>query len=155
MMMAMTVPETTERKDASTRRVLWGIRGRILFWYVAVLSAAIVAAVLVTRQLLIAGIDRRIDEALVQEAEELRRLARGRDPTTGAPFEDRADRIFEVFLQRNLPTRNETYVTFLRGDPFERSFGEPIYRLDRDPRLVSQWGALTRSERGGSPPQRE
>ena len=130
------------------RPVLWGVRGRILFWYVAVLAGAIIAAVLVTRQVLIAGIDTRIDEALVQESEELRRLARGRDPTTGEPFGNRVDRIFEVFLQRNLPTRNETFVTFVRGRPFERSFGEPVYRLDLDRRLVDRWGAVTRAERG-------
>lgn len=138
----------TEGRGASSRRVFWGIRGRILFWYVAVLAAAITAAVLVTRQVLIAGIDTRIDEALVQESEELRRLARGRDPTTGEPFRMRVDRIFEVFLQRNLPTRNETYVTFVQGKPFERSLGEPIYRLDLDAGLVDRWGGLTRPERG-------
>jgi signal transduction histidine kinase len=134
--------------SADARPVLWGIRGRILFWYVAVLAAAIIAAVLVTRQLLIAGIDTRIDEALVQEVQELRRLAGGRDPTTGERFGNRVDRIFEVFLQRNLPIRNETYLTFVRGRPFERSFGEPVYRLDQDPRLVARWGAVTRTERG-------
>src|SRR5688572_11974710 len=137
-----------EGMSGDARTVLWGIRGRILFWYVAVLAAAIIAAVLVNRQVLIAGIDTRIDEALVQESEELRRLARGRDPTTGERFGNRVDRIFEVFLQRNLPTRNETFVTFVRGRPFERSFGEPIYRLDLDPRLVDRWGAVSRTERG-------
>jgi two-component system OmpR family sensor kinase len=137
-----------EGMSADARPVLWGIRARILFWYVAVLAAAIIAAVLVTRQLLIAGIDTRIDEALVQEVQELRRLAGGRDPTTGERFGNRVDRIFEVFLQRNLPIRNETYVTFVRGRPFERSFGEPVYRLDQDPRLVARWGAVTRTERG-------
>lgn len=140
--------EMIERMRAVARPVLWGIRARILFWYVAVLAAAISAAVLVNRQVLIAGIDTRIDEALVQESDELRRLARGRDPTTGEPFGNRVDRIFQVFLQRNVPTRNETFVTFVRGRPFERSFGEPIYRLDQDPRLVDRWGAVTRTDRG-------
>src|SRR5918996_10128 len=140
--------EVNDGMSADARPVLWGIRGRILFWYVAVLAAAIIAAVLVTRQLLIAGIDTRIDEALVQEVQELRRLAGGRDPTTGERFGNRVDRIFEVFLQRNLPIRNETYLTFVRGRPFERSFGEPVYRLDQDPRLVARWGAVTRTERG-------
>ena len=135
-------------EGTSARPVLWGIRGRILFWYIAVLAAAIIAAVLVTRQVLIVGIDTRIDEALVQESEELRRLASGRDPTTGERFGNRVDRIFEVFLQRNVPTRNETFVTFVRGRPFERSFGDPIYRLDLDRRLVDRWGAVSRTERG-------
>jgi two-component system, OmpR family, sensor kinase len=140
--------EMIQRMRAVARPVLWGIRGRILFWYVAFLAAAIIAAVLVNRQVLIAGIDTRIDEALVQESDELRRLARGRDPTTGERFGNRVDRIFQVFLQRNVPTRNETFVTFVRGRPFENSFGEPIYRLDQDPRLIDRWGAVSRAERG-------
>jgi two-component system, OmpR family, sensor kinase len=145
----MTMATTTEAGGgASTRRVLWGLRGRILFWYVAVLAAAITAAVLVERQVLIGGIDTRIHEALVQEAEELRRLTRGRDPTTGERFGNDVDRIFEVFLRRNIPTRNETYVTFVRGVPFERSIGDPAYRLDLDERLVERWGTLTSTDRG-------
>jgi len=146
-MMGMTTP-MTETPSASSRRVFWGIRGRILFWYVAVLTAAIAAAVLVNRQVLIAGIDTRIDEALVQESEELRGLSQGRDPTTGERFGNRVDRIFEVFLQRNIPTRNETFVTFVDGRPFERSLDDPIYRLDLDRRLVDRWGGLTRTQRG-------
>jgi two-component system, OmpR family, sensor kinase len=130
------------------RQALSGLRARILFWYVAFLAVASVAAVLVNRQVLIARIDDRIDEALIQEAEELRRLSRGRDPTTGEPFGNRVGRIFEVFLQRNLPTRNETYVTFVGGRPFERSFGEPIYRLDLDPELARRWATVPRTERG-------
>jgi len=142
------MPETPEGTPARPRRVLWGIRSRILFWYVAVMTVAIGAAVLVSRQVLIGRADDRIDDALVQEAEELRRLATGRDPTTGEAFGNRVDRIFEVFLQRNIPTRSETYLTFVGGKPFERSFPEPPYRLDRDPALVAQWGGLTRTDRG-------
>jgi signal transduction histidine kinase len=138
----------TEAPSASSRRVFWGIRGRILFWYVAVLTAAIAAAVLVNRQMLIAGIDTRIDEALVQESEELRVLAQGRDPTTGERFGNDVRRIFDVFLRRNIPTRNETFVTFVDGRPFERSLDDPIYRLDLDAGITDRWGGLTRTERG-------
>jgi two-component system, OmpR family, sensor kinase len=148
-MMAATTPMTEER-SASSRTVFWGIRGRILFWYVTVLALAIAAAVLVTRQVLVAGIDTRINEALVQESEELRVLARGRDPTTGERFGNDVRRIFDVFLQRNIPTRNETFVTFVDG-PFKRSLDEPIYRLDLDARLADRWGDLTRTERGAVP----
>jgi signal transduction histidine kinase len=146
-MMGMATP-MTEAPSASSRRVFWGIRGRILFWYVAVLTAAIAAAVLVNRQVLIAGIDTRIDEALVQESEELRVLAQGRDPTTGERFGNDVRRIFDVFLRRNIPTRNETFVTFVDGRPFERSLDDPIYRLDLDAEIADRWGGLTRTERG-------
>jgi len=140
------VTPTTEQ--ARGRRVIWGIRARILFWYVAIMAAAIVAAVVVVRQVLIAQIDGRIEDDLAQEADELRRLARGRDPRTGTPFGGRVDRIFEVFLQRNVPGRNETFVTFVDGRPFERTFTQPPYRIDRDPELFARWRRLSDTDRG-------
>jgi signal transduction histidine kinase len=146
----VTSATSSEQREPShpVRRVPWGIRGRILLWFVAVLSIATIAAILVTRQLLIARVDARIDESLVQEATELRRLSRGRDPTTGEPFRSLVHRIFEVFLQRNLPVRNEMFLTFLDREPFERSVGTPIYPLDRDADLVERFGGVTDTDRG-------
>jgi signal transduction histidine kinase len=152
-MMTTTEGTRTTEMTATTegtrgRRVIWGIRARILFWYVAIMAVAIVAAVLVVRQVTIAQIDARIEDDLAQEADELRRLATGRDPRTGTPFGGRVDRIFEVFLQRNVPGRNETFVTFVDGRPFERTFTQPPYRIDRDPELFARWRRLSETDRG-------
>jgi two-component system OmpR family sensor kinase len=138
----------TEGGGGGRPRVLWGIRGRILFWYIAVLAVAMGVAIVVDRQVLIRRVHARVDESLVREAEELRRLSGGRDPETGERFGDDVDRIFQVFLGRNIPARNETYVTFVDGKPFARTFRDPPYRLDRDSRLVRRWGQLARTERG-------
>jgi len=142
-----TTPEPAAEAPRG-RRILWGIRARMLSWYVVVLAIAIGAAVLVVRQVLIAQLDERIGGDLVQESEELRRLSRGRDPNTGERFGNRVRRIFEVFLQRNIPGRNETFLTFVDGEPFERSFRAPPYRLDRDPELVARWADLETPDRG-------
>lgn len=143
-----TTPTTDPPADVPRRSLLWGIRGRILFWYVAILAASIGTAVLVVQRALVAQTDARISDALVQEAEELRRLAEGRDPRTGRRFGDDVERIFRVFLQRNIPSRNETFLSFVDGRPFARSFDEPPYRLDRDPALLARWAGITRSDRG-------
>jgi signal transduction histidine kinase len=113
------------------------------------MSVAIVASVLVVRRVLTVQVDSRIDESLVQETAELRDLARGRDPETGDRFLGDAARIFDVFLSRNIPVRNEAYVTFVGGQPYKRSspYVTP-YRLDQDPELVARWGSLTTPERG-------
>jgi signal transduction histidine kinase len=142
------MPLISEETPSATRKpAIRGIRFRILFWYVLILSLALVAAVVVVRGLLLVQIDERIEEALAQEADELRRLARGHDPLTGKRFHGDVERIFEVFLRRNIPTDNEMFVTFVNGRPFERSFPEPPYRLDRDPNLIERWGELTVPER--------
>ena len=130
--------------------LLGGLRARILFWSIATLALAIVAAIVVVRQASLVQLDRRIDDALAQEIEELEGLSNGRDPLTGERFNDDVHRIFEVFLDRNVPTRNETYLTFVDGSLFRRTrFSPPPYRLDEDPELVDRWARLETPE-GGS-----
>jgi signal transduction histidine kinase len=148
-MVATTAGTTTTEAGGEPRRVLWGVRSRILLWYIVLLSAAIAASVLVVRRVLTVQVDRRIDDYLVQEANELRSLARGRDPETGERFREDVARIFDVFLSRNIPVQNEAYLTFIDGQPFLRSspYVTP-YRLDRDPELVARWSGLTTTERG-------
>jgi signal transduction histidine kinase len=142
---------TTDHPAGTTghrTRAVWGIRARILFWYVSILAVSITAAVLVVRLVLVRQIDGRISDALAQEAQELRKLSGGRDPITGEPFGGRVKRIFDVFLRRNIPLRNEAFLTFVDGRPFERSFPQLPYRLDKDPALVELWGGLREPRRG-------
>ena len=146
-----TTVETADRNGAPRSRparVVWGVRSRILLWYVLLMSVATVASVLVVRRVLTVQVDQRIDDSLVQEMDELRRLAKGQDPDTGEPFGGNVERIFEVFLQRNIPARNEVHLTFVNNQPFLRSRQVAPYRLDRDAELASQWGSLTEAVRG-------
>jgi signal transduction histidine kinase len=140
----MTDPARPDRSP----RVLWGIRARILVWYVVLMSAATAASVLVVSRVLTVQVDSRIDESLVQETEELRDLAKGRDPETGEKFRGDVSRIFEVFLDRNIPVRNEALITFIDGAPYRRSDYVTPYRLDTDLELMARWGSLTAPERG-------
>jgi signal transduction histidine kinase len=113
------------------------------------MAIAAVASVLLVRQVLLAGVDDRIDEALVQESRELRRLVEdGRDPDTGEPFGRDVGRVFEVFLERNVPARNEAFVTFVDGEPFVRSRNVLPYRLDEDPALVARWSSIEETDAG-------
>jgi signal transduction histidine kinase len=124
------------------------IRVRLLAWFVLLLAVATVGSVLVVRQLLLFRLDQHIDDELVQETKELRVLARGNDPETGEPFGGRVRKIFEVFLERNIPSRNEAVITFVNGKPFLRSRQVVPYRLDKDPELVARWATLQDTDRG-------
>jgi signal transduction histidine kinase len=121
---------------------------RVLAAFVGLLALASVASVLVTRHVLLIRLDQRIDAELVQESDELRRLAAGNDPETGARFGAGVKRIFQVYLQRNVPSRNEALITFLDGSPYLRSAQVVPYRLDRDPALVARWGSVPGPDRG-------
>ena len=163
-----TVAETTARavqvSDAQRRaaepvrfrdrleRVRWvpsSLRARIVAWFIAVLALSTLALVVVTYQVLGLRLDQRIDADLRQEAAELRVLAEDSlDPSTGKPFAN-VRRIFDVYLARNVPSRNEAFITFLAGEPYLRSRPLPPYRLDTDPELVARWaGVRGESERG-------
>jgi two-component system, OmpR family, sensor kinase len=133
---------------AAVRRFFASFRVRLLAGYIGLLAVATLLAVFIAREALERRLDRRIDEALVQESRELRQLARGNDPETGERFAGDAERIFEVFLDRNVPSRNEAFLTFVNGEPFLRSSQATPYRLDEDTELLSRWSTLTESDRG-------
>jgi signal transduction histidine kinase len=122
----------------------------MLVAHVGLLAIAVVASVLVARQLLLVRLEERIDHELAQEVSELRILARGRDPRTGQRFGVDVRRIFQVFLQRNVPARNEVILTYVDGQPYERSrtLRAPPYRLERDQRLTARWGTLEQADEG-------
>ena len=138
------------RPERSFRRRLLpsGLRPRIIAWFIGVLAATTAASVLVMHAVLDIRVDQRVDAELVQEAAELRRLARGNDPEDGRPFGTRVRRIFRVYLDRNVPSRNEAFVTFVDGRPFRRSRTVLPYRLDEDPELVARWATLSQTDRG-------
>ena len=141
-------PALLRRLALRGRRLPWSLRVRIVVGHVGLLALALVASVAVAREVLDIRLDQRIDDALVQEAQEVRRLASGNDPETGQPFGADAKRIFDVFLERNIPARNEVLLSFVDGAPYRRSGQIVPYRLDRDPELVARWGAVGKTDRG-------
>jgi signal transduction histidine kinase len=155
---ARTEPPTEAGPDASggsrwafaapVRRFFASFRVRVLAGYVGLLAAATVLSILIAREALERRLDQRVDEALVQESRELRQLAVGNDPETGVRFAGNVERIFEVFLERNVPSRNEAFLTFVEGEPFLRSSQAVPYRLDQDFELMASWSSLEASERG-------
>ena len=146
---AMTEPGMAEPGTGDARRGLWRLvsaRLRILGWVLLLLALAGTAALLLQRRVLIEGLDDEIERGLVQEAEEVRVLAGGRNPQTGQPFGGDAAAVFDTFLRRNIPGEGETLLTFVDGRPYKATAGP--YRLDQDPGLVRRWAGLTDSDLG-------
>ncbi len=146
-------PEAAEARQeplaAPARRFLASFRVRVLAGYVGLLAIATLLSIVVAREALERGLDQRLDEELVQESREIRQLARGNDPETGERFAGDVERIFEVFLERNVPSRNEVFLTFVGGELFLRSSQVVPYRIDQDEEVVSRLRSLTQSERDG------
>ena len=136
------------RSARSLRWIPTSLRTRIAAWFIGFFALAMGASVFVVYQALLIRLDQRIDEDLRQEVAELDRLARGRDPNTGRLFGTDTERIFTVYLQRNVPGENEALITFSGGEPFRKSRQPVPYSLDEDPTLVARWAMLRQSDRG-------
>ena len=142
-------PEEPKRAVvAPVRRFFASFRVRVLAGYIGLLAVATALSLFIANEALERRLDQRVDEALVQESRELRQLAGGNDPETGERFGGDVERIFEVYLSRNVPSRNEAFLTFVEGEPFLRSSQTTPYRFDQDAELVARWSALTESARG-------
>ena len=145
-MAMMTTAATTTREKGGSERVT-SLRSRIVGGYVLLMTVATLVSVFLTYRVSLSRVDARVEQQLSQEVQEIRRLAGGNDPETGEPFGRNVSRIFEVFLQRNIPAQNETMLTFVNGEPFLRDRREAPYRVDTDNDLISRWANLTSSER--------
>lgn len=117
-----------------------GIRVRVLAWYLVLLALSIAVAILVLRQVLLVRLADGIDAALAQEVEEVRALATGLDPATGAPFGEDVAAIFDTFFERSIPGEYETFYSLVRGEPYKRTVAP--FSLFDDRSLVADWAAL-------------
>jgi signal transduction histidine kinase len=129
------------------RRLFAGARARILAAFIVLLAVSEMAAVVVEHQILIARAGERVDNSLVQEVDEFRRLVRdGRNPLDGEPFGSDVQEIFDVFLLRNVPGEGEEIFTFFAGRPYRSTAEDDASRaLQRD---LTRVGRVTRVERG-------
>jgi signal transduction histidine kinase len=128
------------------RRALRSVRTRVVVAYVLLLASALAVVTIVVRQVLLARVDREIEQSLVLEVEELRRLASGNDPDTGQPFGLDVRGIFDDFLARNVPASGQAFFTLVAGRPYASSAGAPAPLLD-DPAVTQAWAALREPER--------
>ncbi len=143
----MADPESQEATGPSwferARRQLASIRVRIVVGYVILLAIALAVAVVVTRQVQMARLERDIQRQLADEIEELRNLAAdGIDPATGRPFGADVEAIFNDFLTRNVAAEDEAFYALVGGKAYKSNFGAP-QALFRDPALVESWRTTT------------
>lgn len=137
----------TNRSQGWRRRILFGVRIRILAWYFVLMTVSGIASILAIRQVLFVRLENRIERSLNQEVQELRGLVKGRNPVTGQLFGDDVASIFKVFLNRNIPNDNEFLLTLLNGKLYSSSPKTLPDFLMQDSALVKHWAGLTKPER--------
>ena len=127
------MPAGDAGRPSRRSRLLASARARILASYLILLLFSTVVSIVALREVLLARAGERVDDALVQETEEFRRLARdGRDPRTGEPFGNDVRAIFEVFLDRNVPGEREAFYTYVDGELHDTRFAPGLRQLRID-----------------------
>jgi two-component system OmpR family sensor kinase len=120
------------------RSLLSSYRLRLLGWFVGLLALGTLATVLVVGEVILQGTDERVRADLIQESQEFENLIGGTDPETGQPFGTDVARIFDVYLDRNVPARNEMIITFVDGELHGRSQPAPILALEHEQAFVDR-----------------
>src|SRR5688572_24010134 len=128
------------------RRFFASARARILASYLILLLFSTAVGTIVLREVLLARAGERVDDALVQEIEEFRNLARGRNPITAQPFGTDARSIFDVFLTRNVPGESEAFFTFVDGDDYKENYAPGLE--ERRHEEIDELAATTATRRG-------
>lgn len=126
----------SEQRPARPRRRGASARLQIMGWLVLVLATALVSVVLVTRNVLINGLEQEIAAALGQEVEEFAQFAReGRNPETGRPFTSAAE-LLQVHLQRQSAGESEV----IAGISVTAATLAPLRGQDDAKRAITQPG---------------
>ncbi|QBI18680.1 HAMP domain-containing histidine kinase [Egibacter rhizosphaerae] len=129
------------------RRFVASVRLRLIAWHVLLLVVGLAVCLIAARAVLLLRLDERIERELTQEVEELRALATGTDPETGEPFGDDAERILEVFFDRNVPQRNEQLLGYIQGTLAEHTPSPPA-GVDAAAALGGRFAGLGEPSRG-------
>src|SRR5690606_19352192 len=124
-----------------------GFRLRVLGLASLVLAVAIGVALVAQRALMLEQLEHQVEATLEQERDELASLAGGVDPRTGEPFGGDVEAIFRVFMERNVPVRDETYLAIVDGRPYLSTQPAPVDLVERRG-FVERIGRITRGERG-------
>src|SRR5918999_689654 len=112
--------------EPKRRRFFSSARARILASYLILLLFSTAVGTVVLREVLLARAGERVDDALVQEIEEFRNLAGGRNPETAERFGNDVKAIFDVFLERNVPAEAEAFYTFVNGDDYDARYAPGV-----------------------------
>ena len=126
-------------------------RTRILASYVVLLALSVIIGLVALREVLQLNLNDRIEEDLRQEVAELDLLLTdGVDPQTSQPF-DSLERLFDVFLFRNVPSQEEALLTFVDGEPYAFDIDEQGAQFPLEefpPERLAEWARLSDPDRG-------
>ena len=139
---------TKKNRLPGWRRIFFGVRTRILAWYVVLMACSTLVSILTIREVLLLRLEAQIEKSIAHELEEFKRLTKGRNPNTAQLFGDDIGAIFDVFLSRNIPHEDTFFVTLLNGKFYKCSPEDLPIILQPNSPLVKSWQKINRNESG-------
>lgn len=130
--------------------LFFGVRTRILLWYVVLMMFCLVISILAIRQVLLASLEKRFEKSLIQEEKEFLQLVEERNPYTSQPFNNDVADIFDVFLSRNFPEKDEFFIALLNGKFYQSKSYRTILpnALNSNSDLVKHWLRVSERQQG-------
>ncbi len=126
----------------------FGVRTRILLWYVVLMAFSAVVSILVIRHAFLIRQEKRIEKSLIQELKEFKKVVQGTNPATGKPFGDDVISIFDKYLSRNFPDENEYFIALLNGKFYKSDPRVIPESIHSDSELLNYWAQLTQPKEG-------
>jgi two-component system, OmpR family, sensor kinase len=134
-------------EEPKRRRFFSSARARILASYLILLLFSTAVGTIVLREVLLARAGERVDDALVQEIDEFRTLAKiGQNPETAEPFGDDVSAIIDVFLERNVPAEAEAFYAYADGEFYDASYAPSLPERRLDP--IDALASISDTQRG-------
>ncbi|OKH40227.1 two-component sensor histidine kinase [[Phormidium ambiguum] IAM M-71] len=129
-------------------QVFFGVRSRILAWYVVLMACSAIVCILLIRHVMLVRLEQRIEKSLLQEIKEFQRVVEGTNPSTGKPFGNDVIAIFDKYVSRNVPDDNEYFIALL-NDRFYKSDPKILPNsLQPDSKLLKKLAKLTQQKQG-------
>lgn len=105
--------------ETETERQPFSARWMIALWILLAVATALLAVILTTRTLLLTNMETATSNSVVQELDEFNTfLDQGTDPETAEPFRT-TERLFSVYLSRQIPSDNEALLAIVGGQVME------------------------------------
>ncbi|OKH59002.1 two-component sensor histidine kinase [Scytonema sp. HK-05] len=139
---------TKKNRFPGWRRIFFGVRTRILISYIVLMIFSTLVSILAIYEVLLVRLDEQVENVLINEVKEFRRLTEGRNPSTAQPFGDDVAAIFDVFLSRNIPHEDTFLITLLNGKFYKSSPQVLPVNLQPNSAFVKHWQKFKQPKQG-------